>query len=193
MTLKQITHTKENTEAQAFFEALKVADSKAIRDLARKISYGTKQAVYNARLSPQDAEELINDALVITIRNIREEKFQFMGISPKSYALGIVRKLIANRLRKKKLATTALSGAETIADFSAEEYVQKKEKEQLIGRLLQKLGEVCQKILKLKYFESYKDEEIIRLQLTSFSTINSLKSKRSQCLKKLTEIASNSI
>lgn len=189
--MKELAPNQDTKEDLIFFNALKMADSTAIVELAQKIRYSTKQAAYNARLSAQDTEELLNDALVITIRNIREGKFQFMGISPAAYATGIVKKLIANRLRKKKLAIATSFEMEKLADFSPEEYLEKKEKEQLVGKLLSKLGEICQKILRLKYFETYKDEEIIALKLTHFSSINSLKSKRSQCLKKLISIAGN--
>ena len=84
----------KNKEQKEVFEALKRMESNAIRQLASKISYGAKQAANDARLTPQDAEELVNDALVITIKNIQLGKFQFMNISPTAYALGVIRKLI---------------------------------------------------------------------------------------------------
>ena len=186
---KDIISTKENNEQKDFFDALRNAETKAIRQLAAKISFGAKQAARNAQLSAEDTEELINDALVITIKNIRLGKFQFQNISPTSYALGVIRKLIANRIRSKKPATAPLSGTENLVDFSPDEYFRKKELEQLLKRLLSKLGATCQKIIQLKYYEGRKDAEIINQKLVDFSSINSLKSKRSQCLKNLIQIA----
>ena len=176
-------------ELKQFFIKLKNADPGAIRELASKISYRTNQMVRQANFSTQDAEELVQDALVITITNIRKERFQFQKFTPTAYALGVVRKLIANKLRKRKLSTTSLKGTENLPDFSPEAFLQKKEREQFIGKLLHQLGETCQQILQLKYFEGYKDEEIIRERKTGFSNVNSLKVKRSQCMKQLRALA----
>lgn len=183
------TADTNTNEKRKFFESLKKAETGAIQKLATQISFGARRAASNAKLSPEDAEELVNDALVITINNIRQGKFQFQNFTPAAYANGVLRKLIANRLRTKKLNTSPLSGTENIVDFSPEQYLEKKEREQYIGKLLTQLGEGCQKLLKLKYFENFKDKEIISLGLTSFSSINSLKSKRSLCLKRLIALA----
>lgn len=86
------------SDNQMFFEALGRAEPAAIRELAAKIVTGVRQASARAGLSPQDAEETLNDAVVITISNIREGKFQYMDFSPATYASGVARKLIANRI-----------------------------------------------------------------------------------------------
>ncbi len=186
------TSTQEvskETENHTLFESLKRAETGAIQQLAVQITPGTRRAALNARLSLLDAEELVNDALVITINNIRKGSFQFQNFTAAAYANGVVRKLIANRIRTKKPSSKPLSGFENIADFSPEEYLQKKEKEQYIGKLFAKLGDTCRKVLHLKYFENLRDQEIISKAMTSFTSINSLKSKRSQCLKKLVTLA----
>ena len=81
MTLKKEQQLQQ-TGNRAFFEALGRAEATAIRQLAGKIAFGVRQAIAQAGLSPQDAEETLNDAMVITISNIRDGKFQYLDFSP---------------------------------------------------------------------------------------------------------------
>lgn len=180
---------QHSVEKQAFFDALGRAESQAIRNLAKKISYGVKQATSRAGLLPQDAEELLNDAVVITISNIREGKFKFMDFSPASYAAGVARRLIANRIRTKKPIAEELTDLPLISDLNPEKYMKDKERQSIVGQLLAKLGGTCQKLIRFKYFDQLKDKEIIEKKLIDFTSINSLKSKRSQCMKKLASMA----
>ena len=193
MTLRgEPLQSPENTvlpDNQSFFEALGRADPAAIRQLAVKIATGVQQASARAGLSPQDAEETLNDAIVITISNIRDGKFQYMEFSPATYASAVARKLIANRIRVKKPAAQELDSLPLLSDMNPETYVQDKERQQLVGQLLERLEEPCRQLIQLKYFNALHDQEIVDQQLTPFTSVNSLKSKRSQCLKKLTGLA----
>jgi len=176
-------------DKQALFNALGRGDSAAIRALAGKIRYDVDQAARYAGLSGEDVEELLNDAMVITITNIQKQTFLFSDFSPAAYAKGVVRKLIANRIRTKKPVQMVLEDNEMVSDYDPEDYLNNKELEQLIGKLLGKLGENCQQLIRLKYFENLQDKEIVEQNLTAYTSTTSLKSKRSQCMTKLIEIA----
>lgn len=192
MTLENKEHTKENnwaSDKRAFYDALGVANSQAIRFLSSKITPSVRKAVAQYRMDKQDIGEIVNDALVITISNIRDGKFSYMDFSPATYANGVARKLIANRIRTKKPITQEVDDLPLVSDLNPETYLKNKERESIVGQLLQRLGETCQKLIRLKYFSLMKDKEIIEKQLAGFSSINSLKSKRSQCMKKLGVLA----
>lgn len=191
MTLTQSSMTAPKGKKEFFF-ALGQAESEAIRFLASKISYGIKQATAKAGLQPQDAEELLNDSIVITISNIRDGKFKFMDFSPASYATGVARRLISNKIRTKKPRTEEVSDLPLVSDLNPENYIKDKERQAIVGALLKRLGDTCRKVIQLKYFELKKDKEIIEHKLADFTSINSLKSKRSQCMKKLTQLAQES-
>jgi RNA polymerase sigma factor (sigma-70 family) len=180
------------TDKQGFFDALGRAETTAIRALAGKISYDVKQAAMRAGLSTEDAEELVNDAVVITITNIQKQSFQFTDFSPASYALGVVRKLIANRVRTKKPVQQDLENVTLHSDLDPSAYLDSKELEAIIGKLLGHLGENCQHLLRLKYFENMRDKDIVEQAITPYNSTTSLKSKRNQCLNKLIEIANES-
>ncbi|MEI6411286.1 MAG: hypothetical protein WCR52_17995 [Bacteroidota bacterium] len=177
------------SDKQAFYNALGRADPAAIRVLAGKIVYDVKQATLHAALSAEDAEELVNDAVMITITNIQNQRFLYSDFSPVAYAKGVVRKLVANKVRTKKPRHEALEDFEMTSDINPEAYLNNKELEQLVGKLLGKLEENCRQLLRLKYFENLRDKEIVEQNLTSYSSTTSLKSKRNQCMNKLIEIA----
>lgn len=188
MTLKE-EQPPQPTNNQSFFDALGRAETPAIRQLAAKITFVVQQAAAQAGLTPQDAEETLNDAVVITISNIRDGRFQFMDFSPATYAAGVARKLIANRIRAKKPATLEPDNLPLLSDLNPETYLHDKERQTLVGQLLKRLEETCRQLIQLKYFNTLRDEEIIDRQLTPFTSVNSLKSKRSQCLKRLAGLA----
>ena len=177
------------SDKKALFDALGKLEPTAVRYLGKKIDYDTRQAAKQARLSLEDAEELVNDAVVITISNIRKGTFPFEDSSPVAYAKGVVRKLIANRLRTKKPTKERLEKVHLASDFNPDKYIQDKERRSIVARLLERLGENCHNLLKMKYFNHLKDQEIITQNLTPYSTVGSLKSKRSQCLKELEQLA----
>jgi RNA polymerase sigma factor (sigma-70 family) len=177
-------------EKRTLYDALGKADVSSIHLLVEKISTDINSMAKRAGLSPEDIEELVNDVVVVTIFGIRKGKFQFMDLHPASYALGVARKLIANRVKKNKLRTEELhQNLAVYSDFSPDAYLKKKERQLLVGALLDKIGDVCRQLLRLKYYEHLRDKEIIEKGLTSYNTVGALKSKRSQCLKKLAEIA----
>lgn len=191
---KNFTSGKQEEGAQpnpnrALFDQLSRAEAPAIRALSDKITPDIRREAKRAGLRPQDAEELVSDALFITLKSIRNGKFQFQDYHPAAYAMGVARKLISNHLRTRKPQTEGLENVAAPSDFNPENYLKNKERKAIVRQLLDQLGSTCRQLLALKYFEQLKDQEIIDQQLTGFTTTGSLKSKRSQCLKKMAEQA----
>ncbi|MCB0644751.1 MAG: sigma-70 family RNA polymerase sigma factor [Phaeodactylibacter sp.] len=176
-------------EKQAFFDQLRRADMAAIRQLAVKVLPEVRHAVKKAGLPKEDVEEILNDAILVTIKAIRTGRFQFRDYHPAAYAKGVVRKLVANRMRSKKRPLALSEGMDGHSDFTPEDYLADKERRSIVRALLARLGENCRKVLQLKYFEYLKDEEVVSGNLAPYSTVASLKSKRGQCLKKLADLA----
>lgn len=191
---KNLTFGNRETEGpadpkRAAFEKLGRAEVPAIRALSDKITTDIRREAKQAGLVPQDAEELVSDALFITVKSIRNGMFQFQDYHPAAYAKGVARKLIANRLRTRKPRSEGLEDIAAPSDLDPETYLKNKERQAIVRHLLARLGERCRQLLELKYFEQLKDQDIIDQGLSSYSSTGSLKSKRSQCLKKLAELA----
>lgn len=184
MKHKATSHSNKN-----HIELLRNTDAVAIRALSKKIKPDIRRLVGATRLTEQDTEELMNDAIVVTIAAIKSGRFQDMDYHPAAYAMGVVKKLIANLLRKKRLQTEELKNISKESDFNPETYLKNKERQLIVQKLLSQLGKSCRELLELKYFKYLKDKEIIAQKITAYTNIASLKSKRSQCLKKLATLA----
>lgn len=194
MTLSFRKSTKEKSllaDKKAFYDALEKVSPAAVALLGEKIGYDIGQSAKRAKLSKEDTEELINDAVVITVGNIRKGTFPFVDSSPVAYAKGVGRKLIANRIRKQSPRSEELEHVHLESDFNPDKYLQDKERRSIVNTLLSRLGDTCQKLLKMRYFKQLRDKEIIELQLVPYSNVGSLRSKRSQCLKELERLAAD--
>lgn len=191
MTLQPVSneHQKEKAEIRTLIAALKSAESTAIRVVAAKITPDVRSAVRKFRLPEEDVEEVVHDALMVLISAIREGKYQDQGYHPAAYAIGVARKLLANRVRAKKTTSIPLDDLQLVSDFDPGQYLQEKERRALVEQLLQQLSDTCQQLIRFKYFENLKDKEIIARGLLDFTTSDSVKSKRNQCMKKLVRIA----
>lgn len=170
-------------------DSIRELDQNAIRHLHQELTSAVKSVKGIYLLSREDIDELKNDALLITIRRLQEGLVLFDGTSVVGYARGVMVKLLQNHLRRRQLETVELLDHDQHSDFDPEAYLLQKETESEIGRLLKSLGGVCEKIIRLRYFDNIRDQEVVDLQLVAFSNVDSLKSKRCSCLKKLADIA----
>lgn len=171
-----------------FFKALERQDPVAIRYLSDRLSYSIKSLPGVYHFLKEDIEELKNDALLILLKKITNGEFVYQEYDPLSYALAVSRRLFANLVRKKRLNTVPVEDYDQAADFSPDEYLHQKEMELKLGTLLSQVGENCEKILRLKYYDNLKDQKIVDRNLAPYTSVDSLKNKRSQCLKKLSQI-----
>jgi hypothetical protein len=58
-----------------------------------------------------------------------------------------------------------------------------------VRQLLGNLGQPCEQVVRLHHIEGYSDEEVVNQKMTKYSTTDSLKMKRSDCMKKLIQLA----
>lgn len=184
--------TKNNFEQNdVLFAALQEKNDKAIQFVQRKTMKTVFSMARFVGLSEMDSEEILNDAVIILLQKIENGAYQFQGYDPCTYLIEIGKGLIANVKRKNKRTFEDIETQYDLADFSNERYFEIKENETTIKKLLAQIGDNCQKLISLKYLEEYKDEEILEQKMTQYSSINTLKVKRSECMKKLSELAKN--
>ncbi|MFN0214056.1 MAG: RNA polymerase sigma factor [Saprospiraceae bacterium] len=188
----QVTGNPETSAAMmdekaVFYQKLKDLESNAIRQLARRVGDflpGLSASVY---LSMEDREELVSDAVFITLQKIGNGQFELKDADPATYAIGVLKNLVGNRLQKKRIETAPL---ENLMDLSAseldpEKYLQRKEREELMDSLLNKMEDLCRQLILLRYYEEISDDEAIAQKRTPYLNVDSLKVQRSKCLKKL--------
>ncbi len=171
------------------FKALEAREDAAIRCIQTKVGgYVLKNSMFSA-LEETEKPELINDATMLLLQKIQSGEYIFQGHDPATFAIETARRMLPNLLRKqKKNGHTDLDSLHHLPDVDILAYYDQKEREEEMAKNLSKLSENCERLIRLKYFDGWKDEEIIQQKLTQYTTVGTLKVKRSECMKKLASI-----
>ena len=181
----------ELEQADLLYEALRQRSDKAIQFAQRKTMKTVASMSRFAGLSAMDSEEILNDAVIILLQKIETGSYQFQGYDPCTFLVEIAKRLISNAKRKNQRVFEDIETHYELADNETERYLESKANETVLHNLLSQIGENCQKLISLKYLQEFKDEEILEQKMTQYSSINTLKVKRSECMKKLSELANS--
>lgn len=137
--------------------------------------------------SVDDAADLIQEVMLVFIKMVTEEKYRGEA-SVKSFLYSICRNLWITELRKRK-STSARNeryeGEKDQFDTNISEQINRTENLKFVMDLFGKLGEKCQQILTLFYFEEYSMKEIC--EKLDFSSDQVLRNKKYKCLQNLTD------
>ncbi len=179
-------------EPAVLVQNLANGDDRAIQFLIAKILQPIERLCFKNGLQQHLAGEILNDTVVLFIQKIRDGKYQLTAVPPQLYALALARFIVKNYSNKEKRQRISETDLEIAAEFSGEvhDFFDRKENAEFIQSLLDQLPEKARLVIKLRYFDQYSDEEVIELGLSPYSTVNSLKMRRSEALQKLRELAS---
>lgn len=130
-----------------------------------------------------DAKDIFQDGLIVLHNQIVQGAFQGKS-TIKTYLYSICRNLWLKKLSRGKVTTELIDNQEYIeTDQNAIQNLIGTEREQYVEEVLQQLGEECNQILKLFYYEKLSMKKIMEtLQLASEQVA---KNKKMKCLKKL--------
>lgn len=177
---------------KALLEGLRFMESWAIEHLMAKTAASVRYLVQKAGLPDNLARDVLHDALVILIKKIRDDIYDPAESAPSTYLIAIAHKLVANRARKQhKLRYVSLDHADELPDPHAQAYMEGRDRREMLEQLLTELGDPCAQLIRLKYLDGYRDEEILEQGLTHYNTSMALRSKRSKCFQKLMELAAS--
>jgi RNA polymerase sigma factor (sigma-70 family) len=175
-------------DAASLFQGLEAEESAAIGFLYTKIAPAVSQLGLQYNLSEEDIEELAGDCIALLIQKIRNKEYVFQGYSPVTYTVEIAKNK-AKTFHKKKQRFHFLP-LEAIPDQPEEtpddptDWQQTRTMENLLARL----SENCRQLIRLKYLDEWPDKTVIEQKMTQYTTVDALKNKRAQCMKKLTEM-----
>lgn len=181
---------KSYREHEQLYQGLKAQRNEAILCLQLKAQPMVAKQTKAYQLDAQQTEEILNQATLIFLQKIESGKYEFQGHAPTTYVTEVAKRLAMATSRKKKpvdklpIDTAPL---DNLSDFA--EYERKREAADLVGQLLHKLDKACATVIRVHHIDGYSDDEAIQMNLTPYSTKNSLKMKRSACMKKLIKIA----
>jgi len=175
-------------EPVQLLEALRQGNSGAIVFFQNKAMPSTRRLLQQYRLPEHLLPEVLNDASVIFIKKLREPDFTLHSAKPLTYFIEIIKKVVSNETRKRQIGRhEPIENQYDLSDSSIEDYHARKETIELLNNLLSGAGAPCEQVIRLKYLDGFSDEEAIQARLTSYSTVESLRQKRSDCMKKLKE------
>jgi RNA polymerase sigma factor (sigma-70 family) len=137
--------------------------------------------------SADDAADLIQEVMLVFVKLVSEEKFRGEA-SIKSILYSISRNLWITELRKRKSISARnerYEGEKDQLDTNISDQISRNENLKFVMDLFEKLGEKCQQILTLFYFEEYSMKEIC--EKLDFSSDQVLRNKKYKCLQSLTD------
>lgn len=171
-------------------DGLRRMETNAIAHILAKTEPSVQFLVRQAQLPENLCRDILHDALVILVKKIHDEVYDVRESAPSTYLIAISRNLIANQLRRNKaVLTEPLEQFTELVDHHIQAFQEGKEHRELLESLLQILGDPCAQLIRLKYLDGYRDEEILAQKLTHYTTPLALRSKRSKCFQKLIELA----
>ena len=129
----------------------------------------------------QDVDDIFHDGLIAFYKLVKQDKIR-PDTNVEAYLYSICRNMWAKKLMKRP---KEIELTETF-NFIATEEIQidtilDGERKDLIDELLKGLGEECQKILLLYYYERLKMKEIVKLM--HYANDQVVRNKKSKCMK----------
>jgi RNA polymerase sigma factor (sigma-70 family) len=131
----------------------------------------------------EDAEDLLQDALVVLWQNVRKTDF-VLSSKISTYIMAVVKNLWLKQLSKNGRMTgeeNILPQAHSVLPDHGKEMDMKH-----LSKAMEELGENCRQLLLMFYFDGHNMETIARN--LNFANADTAKAKKYQCFKKLEQI-----
>jgi RNA polymerase sigma factor (sigma-70 family) len=166
---------------------IKNGDQTAIRQLYEDNKNGFLLFVKRYNVANEDIIDIYQDAIVAFIENAKKGKIDNLQSSATTYLFGIGKFMVFQKIKKagKTLPSEDLENVvQAYDDYNEDENIEQVSQLQIAFK---KLGDQCQKVLQLFYYEEKKLDEI--QDILGYTNKDVLKSQKSRCLKQLKEIA----
>ena len=166
-------------------ELLKKEDSKTINYWLLKLRHRVYGKLKNKGLSNEDIEELLLDTITIFIEKLRHGEYRYTGAPIIAYLIKVSHYRTTYYIRKK-------SKSQRLEDYMR--FAENTEDTELppawefVEMAMEQLNSSEKQLIQLTYFEGLKDKEIVDKNLTKYKNIDSLKSQRYKCIRKLIEL-----
>lgn len=168
-------------------ELLKNGDEKTIHFIYNEYKSGFLLFASKYKLDKDDLLDIYQDSVIALCENAKKGNLDEIKSSIKTYFFSIGKYMIYSRLKKKN-QTAPFENIDNF-QFEWEDLDEDTTNNQLVilREAFKVLGEQCQKILTLFYYEDKKLEEITKLM--KYENKDVAKSQKSRCIKKLKELS----
>ncbi|AMR30513.1 hypothetical protein A0256_03290 [Mucilaginibacter sp. PAMC 26640] len=140
--------------------------------------------------SEQDAEDIFQEVIVTFIEIVRKEKFRGES-SIKTFLFTLNKYAWLNELKKRTRASLREEKYESERDEDERDvssFLIERDAKNLVNSLIEKLGDICKRILTAYYYEGLPMKEI--LPLVDYDNEQVLRNKKYKCLKNLEQMLS---
>jgi RNA polymerase sigma factor (sigma-70 family) len=136
----------------------------------------------------EDAQDVLQEGVIAICRNVATEKYRPGAAQLKTYLNKVCRYWWYNELRRRKPNYRIPDGFD-IEDLMMES-TEKNELTEVLSKYLDKLGDKCQSVLRMRFWEGKKMEEIAGIL---GNTLQVVKNRSSKCIGELYEMYNNKI
>lgn len=179
-----------NQNEDEHIKAIKSGDSKGLRQIYEMFLPRIRKLITSNGGSESDAQDIFQSAILTIYEKAQHTDFK---LTSKFYTLlyGICRNLWGNRLQKKSFKeVTLLEDVKYTSEDSVEFDIEKTEEQELFWASFQKLGEDCQKLLRL-FFDKENMEKIAKMM--GYGSVSYAKKRKFQCKEKLVDFVKKDI
>jgi RNA polymerase sigma factor (sigma-70 family) len=160
--------------------------NKAILSLYQQYSETTGAAIINYGGSRQDAEDVFQETVVAFIEIVKKGKYR-MEASIKTFLVAVAKNIWLNELKRRERSDYREKQFEYGREQNEPDvshHISDLEKKRQLRELVYKLGEPCQKILMLFYYENLSMKEIV--DHLPYENEQVVRNKKYKCLQQLT-------
>lgn len=177
-----MSETESGKENQ-IIKQLRDGNQDALVDLYHDNYAMVRNYVLNNNGVQEDAEDLLQEALVVLWQNVRKPGFELTS-KISTYIMAVVKNQWLKQLGKNK----RMAGEEQISPYlHSETPVAGKELDyKIVREALDEIGETCRNVLVMFYFDGFDMDTIA--QNLGFNNSDTAKAKKYQCFKKLEEL-----
>ena len=161
------------------FERIQKGDEKALEFLYKKYYRMMTKLVITNSGTEEEARDIYQDALIVFWQKATSGNL-VMTSKISTYIYSICQNLWRKELERKK----RLSNEEKDASVSLD--LDTAEREKIIARCIEQLGDTCKKVLMYYYFEEMSMQDIA--DKLGFANTDTAKTKKYKCKKKLDEL-----
>lgn len=161
------------------FERIQQGDEKALEFLYKKYYRMMTKLVITNSGTEDEARDIYQDALIVFWQKATSGNL-VMTSKISTYIYSICQNLWRKELDRKKRLSNEEKDAPTSIDTETEE------REKIIARCINQLGETCKRVLMYYYFEEMSMQDIA--DKLGFANTDTAKTKKYKCKKKLDEL-----
>jgi RNA polymerase sigma factor (sigma-70 family) len=163
--------------------------SEALSFLIKRDMGAVENYILNNKGKDVDAQDIFQEALIVLIRNIEENKYKESS-SLKSYLFAISRNLWLKQLNKKKVQKEVYMEHSNIPEITMSEDTINTVEDELslksMNEQFKKLGSECQELLMMFYYESKKMKDI--QNRFNLGSEQAAKNKKMRCIQYLIQL-----